>query len=385
MALKLILEPIFEADFYPTSYGFRRGRSTLDALAMLQRHLNPTKAGPSRFSWVIEGDIKGCFDNVDHHALMNRVRRRIGDNRILCLLRAFLKAGVMEEGATRHPVAGTPQGGIISPLLANVYLTAIDERYGRWTGTPGEPATRSCDRRDHDRKRGKPCFYAVRYADDFIVLVVGDRSTAEGEKDALAKFLKQELHMELSQEKTLITDPRAGFEFLGYRVVTEPSLRKGSPVSKLRIPKTKLQLLRNRIRAMTDSSTSGQSLDDLLRRLNPIIAGWRNYYRYATGAWKDFGKLDWWLLHRIRRWLGKKYPKTTQHRIRRAFAKRERGTRWTWGGETQMLGRFGGPTAKYHCRGTKISNGWNDETDSVTFHPKGAGPSSGHTWTGELL
>jgi group II intron reverse transcriptase/maturase len=142
MCLKLILEPIFEADYFPTSYGFRRGRSTMDAIAMLQRQLNPTKTGRSAVTWVIEGDIKACFDNVDHHILLNRARKRIGDRKVIGLLRAFLKAGVMAEGRLRHSVAGTPQGGIISPLLANIYLTAIDERYRRWIPNPNEPVYR---------------------------------------------------------------------------------------------------------------------------------------------------------------------------------------------------------------------------------------------------
>ena len=114
MALKNVLEPIFEADFYPTSYGFRRGRSTLDALTMIQKQLEPTKAGPSKFIWVIEGDIKGCFDNIDHHLLMQRVRRRVGDKKVLRLILAFLQAGILAEGNLRHPVAGTPQGGILT-------------------------------------------------------------------------------------------------------------------------------------------------------------------------------------------------------------------------------------------------------------------------------
>ena len=136
MALKLVLEPIFEADFYPTSYGFRPGRSTLDALVTAQFKLLPDNSGPSKYRFVIEGDIKGCFDAIDHHVLMDRVRRRIGDRKVLRLILAFLKAGIMAEGTVRHPVTGTPQGGVISPMLANIYLAAIDERYGRGSSRP---------------------------------------------------------------------------------------------------------------------------------------------------------------------------------------------------------------------------------------------------------
>ena len=168
MALKIVLEPIFDADFFPTSYGFRRGRSTHDALAMIQRQLHPSHAGPSRVKYVIEADIKGCFDNIDHHLLMERVRRRISDRKVLRLVLAFLKAGIMVEGSVRIPVVGTPQGGIISPLLANILLSAIDERYSYWTPAPRETTKRTCQRRNNAYKRGRPTFFLVRYADDCV-------------------------------------------------------------------------------------------------------------------------------------------------------------------------------------------------------------------------
>jgi group II intron reverse transcriptase/maturase len=170
MALKLILEPIYEADFYPTSYGFRKGRSTHDALAKIQKSLHPTSGGKSVYSYVIEGDIKGCFDAIDHHVLMNRLRLRISDRKVLRLIKAFLKAGVMVEGTVRHPVTGSPQGGMLSPLLANVYLTALDERYGRWSGKPRERPQNGADRRFYDRRKNRPIFFMVRYADDFVIL-----------------------------------------------------------------------------------------------------------------------------------------------------------------------------------------------------------------------
>lgn len=386
MALKIILEPIFEADFHPNSYGFRRGRSTLDALSVIRRQMKPTRQGRCYITAIIEGDIKACFDNVDHHRLMDRVRKRIGDTKVLRLIHAFLKAGIMAEGQVRHPVAGTPQGGIISPLLANIYLTVIDERYGRWTGRPGEPVNLAKVRRANDRKRGKPTFYMVRYADDFVILVAGALDDAEREKEGLASYLQEKLRMELSLEKTLITDPRKGIQFLGYRCVVEPSKRTGLPVGKMRIPKPKLQLLRDRLRSMTTMSTIGQDLDNLLKRLNPIITGWRNYYRYATGATKDFAQLDWWLWHRLRRWFVKKHPKATAHEIRQRYARRYSPTAWGWGTEQGMLRRFSeGGQARYICRGTKISNGWNDELDGTSFYPEVARPISGFTWLGEKL
>ena len=379
MALKNVLEPIFEADFYPTSYGFRRGRSTLDALTMVQYQTRASRHGPSKIAWVIEGDIKGCFDNIDHHMLMERVRKRIGDRKVLLLILAFLKAGIMAEGSLRHPVAGTPQGGIVSPLLANVLLTALDERYGRWTPRPAEAPKNAGMRRVVDRKKGLPTFFMVRYADDFVILVCGTREEAEVEKDRLAAFLREQLHLELSVEKTLITPLEEGFDFLGYRVVREPAHRDRRPVVKLRIPKGKLQMLRDRIRERTCRATTSVTLANFLKTLAPLIAGWRNYYRYATGAYDEFSRLDRWMLYRIHRWLRRKHLKATNRELGRRYSRRVSATRRTWGEGEVILQRFcQSGTAEYCWRGFHISNGWNDEIEDVRCNPDAARPNSAY-------
>lgn len=364
MALKFVLEPIFEADFYPSSYGFRPGRSTHDALANIQRHLHPTPSGTSEYRFVIEGDIKGCFDAVDHHVLMERVRRRIGDRKVLGLVLAFLKAGVMIEGSVRHPVTGTPQGGIISPLLANIYLTAIDERYGRWSMRPRERPQNAADRRLYDRRRNRPTFFAVRYADDFVVLTDGTREEAETEKLALAQFLWQELRMELSMEEIRITQVGEGFDFLGYRVVQTRARRTDRMVGNLFIPKGKLKDLRHKIKVRVKETPTGQSLADLIDNLNPVITGWRNYYRYATWATRDFSGLDWWLWERIGRWLRKKHRKATWRELCRRFRATVPDSRWRWVDRPKSLRFFReGGSSRFPFRGTRIPNGWNDPNE----------------------
>ncbi|MHB1463475.1 MAG: group II intron reverse transcriptase/maturase, partial [Armatimonadota bacterium] len=338
MALKIVLEPIFEADFYPTSYGFRRGRSTHDALAMIQQQLLPNRYGSAKAEYIIEGDIKGCFDNIDHHILMEGVRKRIKDKKVLRLILAFLKAGIMAEGSVRHPIAGTPQGGIISPLLANIHLSRLDERYRRWIPSPDEVSShKPHNRRGYDRRHGRPTFFIVRYADDFVILVSGTREEAEAEKAALTTYLRDELKMELSQEKTLITRAEDGITFLGYRVVKEKSKQTGRMVGKLFIPKDKLQMLRTKLKQETCNSQIGKPMDGILKTLNPIITGWRNYYQYATGAAGEFSKLDWWLWCRVRLWAKKKHRKATSHRIRRLYSRQLTPTRTTWGGEKLVL------------------------------------------------
>ncbi|MFZ5700764.1 MAG: group II intron reverse transcriptase/maturase [Pseudomonadota bacterium] len=361
-ALKMVLEPIFEADFYPTSYGFRPSRSTHDALARIRHRLNPTCSGPTLTRYVIEGDIKGCFDAIDHHVLMDRVRRRIRDRKVLRLVLAFLKADIMIEGNRRHPVTGTPQGGVISPLLANIYLTAIDERYKRWVPGPQEGAHKASCRHREDRLRGRPTFYVVRYADDFVVLVQGTREDAERERDALAQFLKEELRMELSMEKTAITDVRESFDFLGYRVTArERASVSGRRCGKLFIPKDKLQNLRSKIKAKVRKTPTGRTLSDLIEDLNPIIIGWRNYYRYANRAWKVFATLDWWLDRRIMYWIRRKHGDASWTKIRRSYPQYKRGKRTQWQQGSKRIALFAAAKQqRFPDRGTRIPNGWND-------------------------
>jgi RNA-directed DNA polymerase len=157
-ALKLVLEPIWEADFQPCSYGFRPGRRAQDAIAEIH-HL-----ASHSYEWVLEGDITACFDEISHSALLERVRRRIGDRRVLALVKAFLKAGILgEDGATRDTITGTPQGGILSPLLSNVALSVLDEHI-TGHGQAGAPSWV----RQRRRHQGRPNYRIVRYADDGV-------------------------------------------------------------------------------------------------------------------------------------------------------------------------------------------------------------------------
>jgi RNA-directed DNA polymerase len=217
-----------------------------------------------------------------------------------------------------------------------------------------------------------------------VILVSGNKKIAENEKERLTTYLEEKLHLELSPEKTLVTTAEDGFDFLGYRVVKEYS-RKGRLSGTLKIPKGKLQDIRHRIKQLTTRSHTGKSLHDLLKKLNPLISGWSNYYRYATGAWKEFQRMDWWLWHRIQDWLEKKHRKTTSHDLRRKYAKRENPRRWTWGEDGKFLRLFAKcGTANYLCRGTRVSNGWNDIHDGVKFYPGVIRPIKGLSLVGIL-
>ena len=168
-SLVLVLEPIFEADFKPVSYGFRPERRAHDAIAEIHHF------GTKGYHWVLDADIEACFDNIAHSALLDRVRRRVGDKRVLALVKAFLKAGIMSaDGGIRDTNTGTPQGGIVSPLLANIALSALDEHFcAKWD------AHGSGGRRTAHRKRGGATYRIVRYADDFLIMVSGTRAHAD--------------------------------------------------------------------------------------------------------------------------------------------------------------------------------------------------------------
>ena len=267
-----------------------------------RRHRTP-------YQWVIEGDIKGCFDHIDHHLLMDRLRQRIADRKMTRLVLQFLKAGVLSEEQFLRTDAGTPQGGVISPLLANIVLSAIEERYERWVcHRTKTQARRTCNgvaaalgARSTDRSAGRPVFFPVRYADDFVVLVSGSREAALAEKAALADQLRETTGLELAPDKTKITALTDGFEFLGHRGRYKWDRRFGySP--RVEIPKAKAADLRYKVKQLTSRSTIGWSLGQLLRKLNPILRGWGNFYRHCTGAGKVMASLDWYVSDRIWRW-----------------------------------------------------------------------------------
>src|SRR5262249_47580589 len=209
-ALKLVLEPIFEADFEPCSYGFRPRRRAQDAVAEIHHY------GTHGYHWVLDADIAACFDQIDHVALMGRVRRRVKDKRVLALVKAFLKAGVFTElGGHEDTHTGTPQGGILSPLLANIALSALDEHLmGPWR--PGGEMSTS-QRRIRLRARGSATWRLVRYADDFVVLVHGTQADTQALREDVAAVLAT-IGLRLSPAKTRIAHVSDGFDFLGFRI-----------------------------------------------------------------------------------------------------------------------------------------------------------------------
>ncbi len=293
-ALKLVLEPIFEADFEPVSYGFRPERRAHDAIAEI--HLFGTQG----YRWVLDADIEACFDRIDHTALMGRVRARIKDKRVLRLVKAFLKAGILTElGDVEDTHTGTPQGGILSPLLANIALSVLDEHlHASWK--PGEVMSTSMRRRRR-RWKGLPNWRLVRYADDFVVLTDGTEDHLRELREEIAHVLAP-LGLRLSPTKTQIVHMSEGFDFLGFHI----QWRRKRGTNKWHvytfIADRPFRSVKATVRALTPR-TSQQDLKTVVTRVNQVIRGWANYFKHAI-AQRTFDHLrqfTWWRIVRMMR------------------------------------------------------------------------------------
>ena len=294
-AIRMVIEPIFEADFLPYSFGFRPKRSTHDAMAAVRTHMMDGR----RMYYVIEGDIKGCFDAIHHKKLMCLLRKRIADKRVLNIILLFLKAGIMENGLFKVTEQGTPQGGVISPLLANIYLHEFDRYFH------DQFKAITSYERDKRRRNGENNASYVRYADDFVIHCNGHIKDVRQLKEDVAEFLVKELHLTLSTEKTLITHVDDGFEFLGFRFYRGLDReRKWKP--KTTIPPIKVQAVKEKIKALTERDHLNMSEAGLISQLNAILRGWGNYYRNVPAS-KTFNMIDHYVFGRVVRWYCQKY------------------------------------------------------------------------------
>jgi len=332
-ALRMLMEPIFEADFHPCSHGFRRHRSTHTALRDVAR-MYP------RATWIIEGDIVGCFDNIPHGRLMKVIERRIADGKVLSLLRSFLATGYMEQWRYHRTYSGTPQGGVLSPLLANIFLHQLDEylmrelranetQIKRVSNARRNPEYRRIENKigrlrralkqdigparaahireltELERQQRATPYYAkdarhpskvgyARYADDFIILIQGQKFEAQAIKDQIGKML-QEMGLALSEDKTKLTHWRHSVHFLGYQIHGKLG-RKGTSIRPiLRIPRQSVRRIKDAIRQVSGYHQIPEV--DAIIQMSAMYRGWCNYYRYANApqaTFSDLSRHTWW-------------------------------------------------------------------------------------------
>jgi RNA-directed DNA polymerase len=245
---------------------------------------------------------------------MRLVAERVADNKVLRLVRQFLTAGIVERhGGLAASLTGTPQGGVVSPLLANIYLSVLDRHFARvWDQDMSPPW-----RRQHRRRRGQPNYRLIRYADDFVVLVHGTRSDAEQIKTQIGQLLDTKLGMTLSQEKTHITHIDDGFVFLGFRIQRRRRY-DGRVVVHTFPSKEALARVMHTIKAATGARTTSLRLEQMLRKINPVLRGWAAYFRYGVSK-KTFSYLGWYAWWRMIYWIRKKHPHLTWKQVRRRY------------------------------------------------------------------
>jgi len=340
-ALKLVLEPIWEADFLPCSYGFRPKRRAHDAIAEIRTFTS----APHRYEWALEGDIAACFDEISHGALLDRVRQRISDRRVVALIKAFLKSGIFNtETGLRDSHAGTPQGGILSPLLANLALSVLDEHFDQRVRQ-----NRALPRR---HRRGRPVFRLSRYADDWVLLVKGERADVETMRGEAATVLAT-MGLRLSPEKTTITHIDEGLDFLGWRIQRH---RKPGTVKSYVYTypsKKSVAAVTRKVRTLSRLNRNFP-LEVLLHTLNPALRGWCTYFRPGVSA-ATFRYLRAFTWRRVIGWIRRKHPGMTWKQWRRRYC---HGGWWPTDGEVALFDPGRMRTTRYRYRGAAIPNPW---------------------------
>jgi RNA-directed DNA polymerase len=343
-SLKLVLEPIFEADFYPCSYGFRPNRRAHDAIAEVHHFASRS------YEWIVEGDITACFDEISHPALMDRVRRRVGDKRVLALVKAFLKAGILgEDRVLRENNTGTPQGSILSPLLSNVALSVLDEHIAQAPGGPG--ATRN--ERVKRRRRDLPNYRLVRYADDWCLLVSGTQADAEALREEIAEVLTP-MGLRLSEAKTLITHIDEGLDFLGWHLQRHRK-RGTNRCYVYTYPSRKaVKAVMAKVKAQCRKTGTDLPLDTLLIQLNRMLRGWCAYFRpgVSSAAFQYLSSYTW---GRVIGWLRRKHRRITWKELRRRYCD---GGWWPASSERALFNPATVRTTRYRYRGTVIPTPW---------------------------
>ena len=342
-SLKLVLEPIFEADFLPCSYGFRPNHRAHDAIAEVRLF------AARSYEWIVEGDIRSCFDEISHSALLERVRKRIGDKRVVALVKAFLKAGILDEDRVlRDTDAGTAQGSILSPLLSNVALSVLDEFIAQAPGGPGISRNERLSRRRH----GLPNYRLVRYADDWCLLVSGNKADAEILREQIAEVLST-MGLHLSPEKTLITHIDEGLDFLGWRI--QRRRRRGTNRRYVyTYPSRKaLKAVTVKVKAKCRQNIN-LPFGVLLHQLNPVLRGWTTYFRPGVSS-IAFGYLRAFTWRQVVRWLRRKHRGITWKELRRRFCD---GRWWPCEGEVILFNPGAVRTTRYRYRGSKIPSPW---------------------------
>ena len=282
MAVKLVIEPIFEADFQMCSFGYRPKKSAQDARAVTTYFI----VGGAK--WILDVDLKSYFDTIPHDKLMVLLQERVYDKWVLRLIRWWLEAGILDGNEVKNPEMGSPQGSVISPLLSNIYLNLVD---------------RTWYEKGYQTRRDKWEGALIRYADDILTLCKTE-GAARYYKQKLVSLFEQ-MGLKVNEEKTRIVHIKSGFDFLGYHF-TEGKSWKGKPCT-ISYPSVKaMQTMRTNVKNTIRSQHLSGSIKEVIDKMNPVIRGWGQYFR-CSNAGECFGKMDYYIQNQIRLWMRRKH------------------------------------------------------------------------------
>ncbi len=334
-AMLMVMDPIWESDFHRLSYGFRIGRSVHHAIRTVKFQVQDGSVAKGR--WVIEGDLASYFDTVHHKVLMKSVRKRICDKRFLTVLWQIMKAGHIDKGLFCAASEGVPQGGVLSPLLSNIVLNEFDQwmdkeylnskaRGDRWSFNDTIKRKRPIAIRED--RRWKAAVSYCRFADDFVVIVKGNKSQAEAIRERCRCFLEGTLKLKLNMEKTRITHINEGIVFLGHRII-----RKRGPRGTMRpvttIPREKFRNFSCELVKELSGNYSVNTID-MIERLNRKIAGWTAFYQYTDYTARYYMRIDSVLFWKLGHWLARKYKTSIKSLMRQWFRRPVEGQAKTW-------------------------------------------------------
>jgi RNA-directed DNA polymerase len=334
-AMLMVMEPIWESDFHRYSYGFRPERSVHHAVRNIKIQLQDSNYTSGR--WVIEGDLASYFDTIHHKLLMKCVRKRIQDARFLTLLWKFIKVGHIDKGLFQAASKGVPQGGVISPLLSNVMLNEFDQwlegkylnkkvRKDRWYWNNSIKRQRPIA--VLEGRQWLPAVAYCRYADDFVIIVKGNKAQAEAIREECRMFLEEGLKLRLNMEKTHVTHVNDGFVFLGHRII-----RKRGPKGRMRcvttIPMKKFQDFAHKLAKELSGNYSVNRID-MIESLNRKLSGWANFYQFTDYTAVIYAKLDRIIFWKFAYWMARKYRRSIKSLIRQWVRHPAEGVAKTW-------------------------------------------------------
>ena len=334
-AILMAMEPIWESDFNEASYGFRPERSVHHAIRRIKGQLQDK--GYSAGRWVIEGDLASYFDTIHHKLLMKFIRKRISDKRFLILIWKLLKAGHIDKDLFCAANQGVPQGGVISPLLSNIMLNEFDQYLEKkYLDLKVRKKRYSWNKSIRDQipiakqqnRQWIPAVSYCRYADDFVVIVNGNRAHAETIREECRQFLENNLKLKLNMDKTHITHIDDGFVFLGHRII-----RKRGPRNTMRpvttIPHDKFKNFISRI-SIELSSNHDRNTIEMINGINRKLSGWANFYKYTDFTATIFAKADGIIFWKFAHWLAKKYRTSIKSLMIKWFSNPGKGKAKTW-------------------------------------------------------